>query len=262
VSAVIGVAGPVENGRVVFTNSPWVVDAAELRAAFGFHQVRVINDFEATARSLPHLTTDDVFNLGGSGARDDAPRVVLGPGTGLGVACLLPGNPPITIATEGGHATLAATDHRQDRVIAHLRARFAHVSAERALSGDGLVNLYSAIAAVDGRQVPARDAAQITEAALARTCPVARETLDMFCALLGAVAGDLALTFGARGGVYIAGGIVPRFVDHVAGSTFRAQFEAKGRLSDYLATIPVQVILRPDAAFIGLAALARDMEMV
>ncbi len=256
--AVIGVAGPVEDGRVDFTNSPWVVDAAELRAAFGFPQVRVVNDFETTARSLPHLGTGDLFGLGGEAARGDAPRVVLGAGTGLGMACLVPGRPPITLATEGGHATLAASDGRQDRVIAHLRTRFAHVSAERVLSGDGLVNLYTAIAAVDDRQVPPREPAQITQAGLAGTCAVARETLDMFCAILGAVAGDLALTFGARGGVYIAGGIVPRFVDHLAGSTFRAQFEAKGRMGSYLAAIPAWVILKSDPAFIGLAAMARD----
>ena len=254
--AAIGVAGPVDNGRCVFTNSNWVVDAAELAAAFGFRRVDVINDFEATAHALLHLQPSDLFAVGGGEARA-APRVVLGPGTGLGVACMVPGDPPVTIATEGGHATAPATDHRQDMVIQHLRTRFAHVSTERVLSGDGLVNLHDAIAAIDGRSVPARSPSQITEAALAGACPVCREALDMFCAMLGTVAGDLALTFGGRGGVYIAGGIVPRFVDHLARSTFRAQFEAKGRFRDYLAAIPVQVILKPDAAVVGLAALAR-----
>lgn len=254
--AAIGVAGPVENGRCAFTNSNWVVDAAELAAAFGFRRVHVINDFEATAHALPHLEPADLFAVGGGDART-APRVVLGPGTGLGVACLVPGDPPVTIATEGGHATAPATDQRQDVVIQHLRTRFTHVSSERVLSGDGLVNLHDAIAAIDDRSVPARSPAQITEAALADACPVCREALDMFCAMLGTVAGDLALTFGARGGVYIAGGIVPRFVDHLTHSTFRTQFEAKGRFHDYLAAIPVHVILRPDAAFVGLAAVAR-----
>jgi glucokinase len=160
------------------------------------------------------------------------------------------------VATEAGHATLATTTARQDVIVQQLRTRFDHVSAERALSGDGLVNLHDAIAALDGRVVPARDAPAITDAALAGTCPVSREALDTFCALLGAFAGDMALTFGARGGVYIAGGIVPRFADHLARSNFRAQFEAKGRFNDYLAEIPVRLILKRDPAFVGLAALA------
>jgi glucokinase len=254
VAAAIGVAGPVENGRCDFTNSDWVVDAAELRTAFGFRQVHVVNDFEATAWSLPHLTSSDLLKLGGTEGRKGAPMAVIGPGTGLGIACLVPG-PPIVIATEGGHATLPTTDPRQDAIVQHLRTRVAHISAERALSGDGLVNLHDAIAAIDGRIVPTRDPQQITHAALDGTCPVCREALDTFCALLGAVAGDMALMFGARGGVYIAGGIVPRFTDHLATSAFRTQFEAKGRLRDYLAPIPVHVILKPNPAFIGLAAL-------
>jgi glucokinase len=254
VAAAIGVAGPVEDGRCDFTNSDWVVDAAELQAEFGFRQVRVVNDFEATAWSLPQLAPADLFSLGGGAGRNGAPLVVLGPGTGLGVACLVPGR-PIVIATEGGHATLATTDARQDAIVRHLRSRFAHVSAERALSGDGLVNLHDAIAAIDGRTVPARDSRQISQAALDGSCPVCREALDTFCALLGAFAGDLALMFGARGGVYIAGGIVPRFTDHLAKSAFRTQFEAKGRFKEYLAAIPVHVILRPHPAFIGLASL-------
>jgi glucokinase len=254
VAAAIGVAGPVEDGRCDFTNSDWVIDAAELRAEFGFRQVRVVNDFEATAWSLPRLATADLFSLGGGAGRKGAPLVVLGPGTGLGVASLVPGQ-PTAIATEGGHATLATTDARQDAIVQHLRSRFAHISAERALSGDGLVNLHDAIAAIDGRLVPPRDAQQVSRAALDGSCPVCREALDTFCALLGAFAGDLALMFGARGGVYIAGGIVPRFTDHLARSAFRARFEAKGRFKDYLAAIPVHVILRPHAAFIGLASL-------
>ncbi len=256
VAAAIGVAGPVENGRCTFTNSDWVVDAGELRTAFGFRHVDVINDFEATAQALPHLQPADLTGVGGGEARP-GPCVVLGPGTGLGVACLVPGDPPIAIATEGGHATASATHERQDAVIQCLRGRFVHVSVERVLSGDGLVNLHDAIATVDSASVPVRSAAQITEAALAGTCAVCREALDMFCAMLGAAAGDLALTFGARGGVYIAGGIVPRIVDHLARSAFRAQFEAKGRFRDYLAAIPVHVILRPNPAFVGLAAVVR-----
>jgi glucokinase len=255
-AAAIGVAGPVEDGRCTFTNSDWVVDAAELRRTFGLPRVDVINDFEAVALALPRLRPDDLATIAPGTARQDAPRLALGPGTGLGVACLLPGPPPVAIASEGGHATLPATDPRQEAIIRHLRERFGHVSAERALSGDGLVQLHDAIAAIDGHAVPVRDPAQVTEAALRGHCATSRAALDTFCALLGAVAGDLALTFGARGGVYIAGGIVPRFADHLAGTDFKARFTAKGRFRDYLDAIPVHVILRPDPAFVGLAACA------
>lgn len=253
-AAAIGVAGPVDGGRGVFTNSAWIVDAAELTAEFGFRRVRVVNDFEATAWSLPRLRPADLFSVGGGTAMLDAPKVVLGAGTGLGVACLL-ADPAAALATEAGHASLAATSPRQDAIVRHLRNRFGHVSAERALSGEGLVNLHDAIAALDKRPVPTRDAADITSAALESRCPVCREALDAFCAFLGAVAGDLALTFGARGGVYIAGGIVPRFPAFLAQSAFRTHFDAKGRFRDYVAAVPVQVIMRPDAAFLGLAAL-------
>jgi glucokinase len=256
IAAAIGVAGPVQDGRCVFTNSDWVVDAGKLRAAFGFRRVRMVNDFEAIAWSLPHLVPSDLHALGGGAGQRDAPQVVLGPGTGLGVACLVPGNPPVVLATEAGHATLPTTTARQDAIVDWLRTRFGHVSAERVLSGDGLVNVHDAIAAIDGLAVPARDAPAVTEAALSGSCPASREALDTFCAVLGAVAGDLALTFGARGGVFIAGGIVPRFVDHLARTAFRDQLEAKGRFRDYLSAIPVRVILRPDPAFVGLAWLA------
>ncbi len=257
VGAAVGVAGPVENGRCDFTNSDWVVDAAELKAAFGLRTVHVVNDFAAIALSLPHLAGADLSGVGG-GARDgDAPEVVLGPGTGLGVACLLRRQPPEVVASEGGHVTLASTDARQDAVLSWLRRRFEHVSAERALSGDGLVCLYDAIADIDGCRVPSRSPADIAEAGLTGRCPVSREALDMFCALLGSFSGDMALTFGAAGGVYIAGGIVPRFAGYLARSGFRTAFEAKGRFRDWLAGIPVHVIMRPDPAFVGLAALAR-----
>jgi glucokinase len=255
-AAAIGVAGPVENGRCTFTNSDWVVDAAELSRTFDLPRVDVINDFESVALSLPHLRPDDLATIAPGKARQDAPCLALGPGTGLGVACLLPGPPPVAIASEGGHATLPATDQRQEAIIRRLRQQFGHVSAERALSGDGLVQLHDAIAAIDGHTVPVRDPAQVTEAALHGGCATSRAALDMFCALLGAVAGDLALAFAARGGVYIAGGIVPRFVDHLARTDFRARFTAKGRFRDYLDAIPVHVILRPDPAFVGLAACA------
>jgi glucokinase len=258
-NAVLAVAGPVEDGRCVLTNSGWVIDEAELRQTFGWAQVRVVNDFEAIAWSLPQLAPSDLFAIGRGTAVPDAPAVVLGPGTGLGLACFMPrADGAIVVPTEGGHATLPATSQREEAIIAHLRARYGHVSAERALSGNGLVNLYQAIGAVDGRPDIERSAPEITAAALAGTCPICRQALDMFCAMLGTMAGDAALTFAARGGAYIAGGIAPRILDYLAKSQFRQRFEAKGRFAAYLSAVPTWVIVHPEPAFVGLRWLGRQ----
>lgn len=258
--AVLAVAGPVAANRVVLTNRGWAVDGAALAASLGMRRgVMVVNDFAALAWSLPHLAPADLFPLGGEGAGEEgAPLAVLGPGTGLGVAAYLPAVPGgMVLPTEGGHAALAAGTDREAAVIAWLRARHGgHVSAERALSGQGIENLHAAIAALDGVAVPARTAAEVTAAALANTCPVCAEALAMFAALLGGFAGDLALIYGARGGVFIGGGICPRFPDYLAASGFRARFEAKGRFREWLRPVPAWLILHPDAAMVGLAALA------
>ena len=258
-AAILGVAAPVDGGRSVLVNSQWVVDAAELRAAFGFGSISVINDFEAIAYALPHLSERDVKPLGGGKQAFAESMAVIGPGTGLGMAGVVRRGDRMTIVpTEGGHATLPATTAREDAVIAHLRGKFDHVSAERALSGPGLENLHAAIAAIDGIAVSSQTAAEITQQALDRSCPVSVAAVDMFCAMLGTVAGDLALMFRARGGVYIGGGIVPRIVDLLAQSGFRARFSAKGRFQAYLENVPTAVIVNPDAAFLGLKSLALD----
>ena len=148
--AALAVAGPVDEHRCVFTNCPWTIDARELCTEFGLVEVHLCNDFEAAALSLPHLTAADLCRLGGGEAAGGAPMAVLGPGSGLGVACLVPGSRgPIAIATEGGHATMAATSRREDAIIDYLRREFGHVSAERVVSGSGLENLYRAVVAVD-----------------------------------------------------------------------------------------------------------------
>jgi glucokinase len=254
---VLAVAGPVEGNRSTLTNSGWVIDGPRLCETFGLTHVHLVNDFEAVAWSLMRLAPDDVVAIGGGAAVPGAPKAVLGPGTGLGLSCLVRGsNGPIILGTEGGHVTLPATCSRDEAVIAHLRTRFGHVSAERVLSGRGLVNVYQAIAAIDGVAVPARDASAITAAALDRTCAISAAALDFFCATLGTIAGNVALSFGARGGVYIAGGIVPRFADYLARSEFRTRFEAKGRMRPYLTAIPTYVIIHADPAFMGLETLA------
>ena len=167
--------------------------------------------------------------------------------------------PALILTGEGGHATMPAFTEREAAVLAHLRERLDHVSAERCLSGPGLVNLYSSLAALDGVPATAYTAAQITDPEIGAQDRLCREATAMFCAMLGTVAGDLALTLGAQGGVYIAGGIVPRLGARFIESGFRARFEAKGRLSDYLAAIPTYVVTHPLPAFLGCAvALAES----
>jgi glucokinase len=257
-AAILGVAGPVEGGRCRITNSQWVTDVCELRSRFGLRSATLINDFEALAWALPRLTARDVRPLPGGRAVGGEPMVVIGPGTGLGMAALMRrGTDYVVIATEAGHTTLPGSTAREDAVISHLRHRFGHVSMERALSGPGLENLYSALAAIDGVAVESRHAAEITRAALDGSCSICRCAVDMFCALLGAAAGNLALTFRARGGVHIAGGIAPQLADYLAQSEFRARFEAKGRFRSYLGNIPTSLIMNSDAAFLGLQAIAQ-----
>jgi glucokinase len=254
--AVLAIAGPVSAGRCILTNCSWIIDQHELCRAFGFARVRLCNDFEAVARSLPHLTTTDLFRVGDGEPLPGAPMAVLGPGTGLGVACLVPAsNGPAVIASEGGHATMAATSPREDSIIDYLRRQFGHVSAERVVSGSGLENLYRAIVALDGVDAPERSAPEITRAGSDGTCPLSRAALELFCGMLGAIAGNVGLMFGARGGVYIAGGIAPRITDFIAHSEFRARFEGKGRLRTYLQSISTGIIIHPAATFVGLRTL-------
>jgi glucokinase len=256
-SALFAVAGPVDGGRCSFTNCSWTVDGPEVQDRFQLTSVRILNDFEATALSLPFLAGHDVFSLGGGRQVLGAPMVVLGPGSGLGVAALVGhGLRRIVIATEGGHATFSGASRREDAVLDHIRQRFGHASAERVLSGPGLENLYCSIAALDVIKAPSRNAAEITDAAVNGNCPTSRAALDMFCAMLGGFAGNVALTYGALGGVYIAGGIAPRILTYLAASQFRYRFEEKGRLRTYLEAIQSRVIVHPAATFLGLKCLA------
>ncbi|MGB9394781.1 MAG: glucokinase, partial [Pseudolabrys sp.] len=198
--ALLAVAGVVEGSRCALTNNPWIVDGNELRARFGFDHVHIINDFEAVGWSLPHFALKDLLKIGGREAVSDAPMLALGPGTGLGVAVYVPrGEGAFVLRSEGGHSTMPSGSAREDAIIETLRQRFGHVSAERILSGHGLENLYRAIASHDSLSVPERSAAEITDAALAGHCVASRAAIDTFCAMLGEVAGNLALSTGARG---------------------------------------------------------------
>lgn len=255
--AFLAVAGPVNgSSRSKLTNTSWVIDSCELKNDFDL-QVVTVNDFAALAYSLPSLSIKDLSQIGGGYQDNLAPMAVVGPGSGLGVACLVPcPNQPVVLASEGGHATLASTCKREDSILAHLRQRFGHVSAERAISGPGLENIFQAITTIDGYEAPATSAAEITISALEDKCQRSREALDLFCAFLGSFAGNVALTFGARGGVYIGGGISPRILTFMCQSNFRERFESKGRFRDYLRTIPTYVITHPAATLVGLMSLS------
>jgi glucokinase len=256
--ALIAAAGPVVNGRVVMTNAAWTVDAGRIAHGLDMADVRVLNDFEALGWSLADLRPDDIAMLGVCDPAGHGTMAVLGPGSGFGLAAMAfsPGSETVLV-TEGGHATLSSESRREDAIILVLREQLHHVSVERVLSGPGLVQLYHAIARVDGTTVPERSAREIVEHAMAGDNNVCRETLEQFCAFLGSTAGNVALTLGARGGIFIGGGIALRFTEFLRRSAFRERFEAKGRMSSYLARIPTAVIVRPDPAFLGLAHIAR-----
>jgi len=249
------VASPVTGDRIEMTNLPWSFSVEETRSALGLETLEVINDFTAVALSVPRLTAADLVAIGGGGAVRGAARAVIGPGTGLGVSGMIPAHGGwAPLETEGGHVTMPAMNAREADVLAALRVRFGHVSAERVLSGPGLVNLYRAIAEVDGVAADERlGPADVAARGLDDTDPVCNAALHMAAEMLGTVAADLALTLGARGGVYIAGGIAPRYVDAFARSGFRRRFEDKGRFSDYLAAIPTWVVTHELPAFVGLA---------
>lgn len=253
----LAVAAPVNGREVTLTNRAWLISAPELEARFGFRQVRLVNDFAAVALALGALGADDCQALGGGPGDPDAPRLVLGPGTGLGAALWLPAaGPEFVLATEAGHATLAAADEREAALIAAVRRRHGHVSAERLLSGPGLAELYRAVAELEGRDAVALAPAEVSARALAGSDPVAVAALGHFFALLGGFAGNLALGTGARGGVYLGGGILPRLREALAASAFRARFLAKGRFAAYLEAIPLALILHPEPGLLGLARAA------
>lgn len=258
--AAFAVAAPVTDDRVRLTNHAWDFSIAELRRQFGLARLDVVNDFTAIAMGLPHFVADDLHPIGGGAPVAGAPVAVLGPGTGLGVSALVPApSGGVPLAGEGGHVTMAAADDRESAVLAALR-RDGHVSAERVLSGAGLVRLYRTLSALDGATAGPLEPADITARAAAGEDAACSAAWEMFCAMLGTVAADLALTLGARGGVFIAGGIVPRHIEMFAAGLFRRRFEDKGRYGAYLAAIPTWVILHPNPAFVGLGRHLADRD--
>ncbi len=257
--SVLAVAASPAGDVVSLTNHAWTFSTEDLRSTLGLTQLRIVNDFHANALAVPHLGADELVKIGGGAAVAGAPIGILGPGSGLGVSALIPtADGAVPVPGEGGHVTMAAADAREATVLEIIRRRFGHVSAERVLSGPGLVNLYGALCEL--AEVPAAPltAEEISHPDALTNHRCAREATEMFCAMLGTVAGNLALTLGARGGIYIAGGIVPKLGPAFARSAFRERFEAKGRFRSYLAEIPTYVVVRPFAALIGAAQLLRQ----
>ena len=251
------IAGPVTGDQVVMTNRGWSFSVSEVRDALGLERLVAVNDFTAVALSVPRLTPADRRQVGEGEPAPDAVVGVIGPGSGLGVSGLVPGaNGWSALAAEGGHATMAPISDRESAVLGQLRKAHDHVSAERVLSGPGLVNLYTALCIIDNREPETLTPAQVHDSALAGTNPHCVEAVEMFCAMLGTMAGNLALTLGARGGVYIAGGIVPKLGTLFTHSRFRKRFMEKGRMRDYLEPIPTYVITHELPAFLGLAEAA------
>ena len=253
--AALGVAGPVTGDSVAMTNLAWRFSQAELADALGLSRLVVVNDFAAVAWALPSLAEDALWRVGGGGAVASEPRVVLGPGSGLGVALLAPtGDGWTVIAGEGGNVSVATTTPAEAAVVDALRDANGYCAVETLVSGPGLARIDAVLRSVTGRETPEMTPAEVSAAADAGD-EIAMRARALFFGVLGSFAGDLALTAGARGGVYIAGGIVPRTLEAFAHSAFRKRFVGKGRYRDYLEAIPTFVITAQLPALDGLRAL-------
>ena len=259
-AAAIALAAPVHDEVIRLTNGAWTFARAEISEQLGLQRLLLLNDFTALALAVPHLADDELYQVGTGLPVASATKGVIGPGTGLGVSgVLFDRGRWLALTGEGGHCSLAPADERESAILAHAWREFDHVSAERLLSGSGLPLLHRLVAAVDGRRCEPWTTAEIVARAVAGTDVQCRAVIESFCAMLGTVAGNLALTLGARGGVYIGGGIIPRLGELFERSAFRARFEAKGRFASYLATIPTYVMLSPTPALLGAAhALAES----
>jgi len=264
--ACFAVAGPVENGRGRLTNLPWQPDEAQIARKFGFPRVRVVNDFAAAGLGIAHLSPDDLLTLQGGTGVERGDRVVVGAGTGLGVAMLDWDGATYEIhPSEAGHTDFAPVDALQDELLVHLRRQFPRVSYERVLSGGGLGRILAFfVERGDGEPSPALKAAveggeaasAITELALAQQDDLAVRTVDLFVSAYGSFAGNMALATLARGGVYVAGGIAPKIAEKLREGAFMHAFTAKGRFRALLESIPVQVVMNDQVGLYGALAEA------
>lgn len=264
--AAIAIANPIVGDFVRMTNHHWEFSIEALRRECGFDELAVVNDFYALAMALPHLTDAEKRQVGAGAPVAGTPIALLGAGTGLGVSGLVPaenlpaGAKPVWTAlrSEGGHVTFSPANETEVAILQFAWREFEHVSAERFLSGSGLELIHRALAHHRGVAAGALDAPEITRRGLAGGCALCAEVIDVFCGMLGTIAGNLAVTLGAQGGVYIGGGIVPRLGERFAASCFRARFERKGRFVGYLTQVPTYVITAKYPAFVGVSAILAD----
>ncbi|UIK05738.1 glucokinase [Neorhizobium galegae] len=257
-SAILAIAGPIDGDEIDLTNCDWVVRPKGMIADLGFEDVLVVNDFEAQALAVATMPDEYRETLGPNNEPHMASRVVLGPGTGLGVAGLVYARHMwFPVPGEGGHVDVGPRSERDFEIFPHLKRIEGRVSAEEILSGRGVVNIYQAVCAADGLQPAFSDPADVTAHGLNGTNSQAVETLSLFATYLGRVAGDMALIFMARGGVYLAGGISQKIVPALKGPQFRAAFEDKAPHTELMGTIPTFVVTHPQAALAGLASFAQ-----
>jgi glucokinase len=261
--AAFALANPISGDFIRMTNRDWQFSTDEVRRALGLTTLLIVNDFTALAMALPGFKPDDLLQIGGGKPQPHAVAGVLGPGTGLGVSGVIPTvDGFVTLGSEGGHVNFAPADEREFAILQYAWREWQHVSNERLISGPGMEIIYRALAQRNGVQAhdgaPARNAADIVNAALEQKDPLCLEVLECFAGMLGGAAANLAVTLGAFGGIFIGGGIVPRVAQWFATSPFRARFEAKGRFSDYLAQIPTYVIMTPNPALYGVASILSE----
>lgn len=252
--AAMAIANPITGDRIKMTNHHWAFSIAETRDAVGFKELTFKNDFTALAMSVPLLPATDLRQVGGDASQEKGSALaVLGPGTGLGVSGLVKaGKQWIPLEGEGGHVSAPPANERECDILKVCWKHYDHVSAERLISGMGLQNLYQAICKLEGADVDDLSPAEISNRGKRNTDPYCSEALAVFCGLLGSIAGNLVLTLGAFGGVYIGGGIVPRLGDYFETSPFRERFEAKGRFRGHLEQVPAYVIHTKHPALIGI----------
>ena len=258
---VLAIAGPVKDGAIKVTNLDWVVTETDLKLTTGAKTARLINDYAALSYCLPHLKPADIHQIGPVSQGYGHVHAVMGAGTGFGASVLVSdGGHPLCLSTESGHATYAPTNDFETQIHAILRKKYGRVTIEHILSGPGLVNLYKAIAQINGDTALGLSPAEITDldGPDSKGC---RQTVDSFLDILASVCGDLALYHGATSGMSIAGGIVPRLIPVMDAVRFRARMEAKAPLQSMVAAIPSRVITYPYAALMGAAHALGDHEI-
>jgi glucokinase len=257
---VFGVAGPVQHGAIHLTNAGWTISEDDLRQKLKIPFARVLNDYETLAEAVPEFEAQDLVQIGPLPFlnRRTGTMAIVGPGTGLGVGGLIRSNDAmLPLVTEGGHANFAPVDDLEIEVLRILTKKFGRVSNERIVSGPGLQNLHAAMAQIEGRTAQQIASEDITRIAREKPDSFEANVFRRFCAILGSVAGNYALGMGARGGVLIAGGILPDAVEFFVASDFRKRFEEKGRFADYMKAIPTALIVDDHAGLRGAAAILR-----